>query len=206
MIYGHRFQSIYPDAKSMALAKREWAQALGTVQPERIAAALDKLVADGGAWPPSLPEFIALCKPSPAELGVPEPNAALAIVCAANIRRLDVQQTLADRWKHPVIFHAARDERLDIYNLRQQPTEKALKAWAPIYEQYLQRLADGEQFAWPEEPALEDNTRKAVTPLEKAEARYRTQKAFRCMKAILSGRLTDMITDWQRVHGMRRYV
>jgi len=183
------------------LAKREWAQALGRVAPERIASALDKLVESASPWPPSLPEFIALCRVSAEDLGAPSAAEAWRIACNARGK----PGTLQQRYRHPLVLAAATHPDCDLFTWSQLPEREGLARFRPVYERLLAQMANGDEFVWPEpRKDIEDRTGSAVTPREKAEARYQAKQALRAMRARVTGR--SPITDWQRVHGMRRYV
>lgn len=63
-IYGHRWTSGYgedPDGP----AAQTWAKGLAGLRPDQLAAGLTTCLASADPWPPTLPEFRALC------LGVP---------------------------------------------------------------------------------------------------------------------------------------
>lgn len=49
-----------PKAELMAV----WCSALGAIEPERIRVALEKVSTSYPEWPPTLGEFLLLCKPS----------------------------------------------------------------------------------------------------------------------------------------------
>lgn len=46
----------------MAEVKTVWSEQLGRFEPASIAAALQRLVDSGNQWPPTLPEFVELCR------------------------------------------------------------------------------------------------------------------------------------------------
>lgn len=48
----------------MAEVKAVWAEQLGRFEPASIAGALQRLVDGGSQWPPTLPEFVELCRQS----------------------------------------------------------------------------------------------------------------------------------------------
>lgn len=63
-IYGHRWLSAYGDVSKegvMTETAKIWQKALGGVTYEQIAKGLTKCLESGNSWPPSLPEFRALC-------------------------------------------------------------------------------------------------------------------------------------------------
>lgn len=203
VIYGHRFHSAYPDDKSLQLAKREWAQALGGVAPERIAVALDKLVMGGDAWPPSLPEFIALCKPGAEDVGAPTVGEAWRIACNARGK----PGSLQERYRHPLVLAAVNHQDCDLFSWSQLPEREGLAQFRPVYERLLARAASGHVFSWPSEhEAIENRVRKAVTPGEKARAEYRRRKQVAKARADIRGWKMGVIDNWQRVHGMRAFV
>lgn len=63
-IYGHRWTSAYGDDPEGAAA-HTWAKGLAGIKPEQLAAGLTSCLASADPWPPTLPEFRALC------LGIP---------------------------------------------------------------------------------------------------------------------------------------
>lgn len=64
----------------LAEVKELWAEQLGRFKPESIGAALQRLIDSGGnGWPPTLPEFVELCRQCSVErsgqaLALPEPR------------------------------------------------------------------------------------------------------------------------------------
>ena len=80
-LYGHKFTSTYGASPlnengQLTDVVRTWATGLAGVTGEQVADGLRACVASGEAWPPSLPEFTAMCrgkKEDPFKLGfVPE--------------------------------------------------------------------------------------------------------------------------------------
>lgn len=61
MIYGHRWTSSYGDKDDGT-----WLAGLADVAPEQIGAGLEKCRTNGQPWPPTLPEFRAMCLPDKA--------------------------------------------------------------------------------------------------------------------------------------------
>jgi len=62
VIYGHKWTSVYPNSEMISVAKREWARALGRVTGEQIQLGIEGLIDSGEPWPPTIPEFITVCK------------------------------------------------------------------------------------------------------------------------------------------------
>ncbi|MCL4822584.1 MAG: hypothetical protein KJZ57_00070 [Anaerolineales bacterium] len=60
--YGsQKLATMWVDA-DMAEVKAVWAEQLGRFEPASISAALQRLIDSGNQWPPTLPEFIELCR------------------------------------------------------------------------------------------------------------------------------------------------
>lgn len=60
--YGsQKLATMWVDA-DMAEVKAVWSEQLGRFEPASISAALQRLVDSGNQWPPTLPEFVELCR------------------------------------------------------------------------------------------------------------------------------------------------
>lgn len=60
--YGsQKLATMWVDA-DMAEVKAVWAEQLGRFEPTSISAALQRLIDSGNQWPPTLPEFVELCR------------------------------------------------------------------------------------------------------------------------------------------------
>lgn len=66
-IYGHKWVSQFGEVcdlnGDLASAAQTWSQGLATIPLEAISTGFSALVEKGNEWPPSLPEFLALCQP-----------------------------------------------------------------------------------------------------------------------------------------------
>lgn len=66
-IYGHKWMSQFgecaDDRGNLTSAAQTWSQGLATIPLEAISTGFSALVEKGNEWPPSLPEFLALCQP-----------------------------------------------------------------------------------------------------------------------------------------------
>lgn len=60
-MYGKAWLDMWTGA-DIAIVKTEWARALYGVEPELLRLALNALLAEGRPFPPTLPEFVALCR------------------------------------------------------------------------------------------------------------------------------------------------
>lgn len=70
-IYGNRFQAQWADVPPASM-RESWAATLGRFTGEQIKWALEQMV-DSCPWPPTLPEFVALCRQAPRPEPEPEP-------------------------------------------------------------------------------------------------------------------------------------
>lgn len=59
-IYGHRWTSAYGDNPNEGAAQT-WAKGLGGILPRQLADGLRNCLASADPWPPTLPEFRAMC-------------------------------------------------------------------------------------------------------------------------------------------------
>ena len=59
-IYGHRWTSSYGDNPNEGAALT-WAKGLGGMRPQQLADGLRNCIASADPWPPTLPEFRAMC-------------------------------------------------------------------------------------------------------------------------------------------------
>ncbi len=166
-IYGETWsEKRCPDAEAEAAWDAVWSRGLAGMTPNQIRHALGRCEREL-KWPPTSPaEFRALGELTEAELGAPGPAEALNIATRAFNRNI-AGESLADRWRHPVIFHVVRDPAVDMFRITRLRSDDALKAWALHYRKYIQRLASGERFDFPEEPAL---THKPPASRDRAHA------------------------------------
>ena len=65
-IYGHKFASAYGESaiegNNLTEAARTWASGLRGLAGEQIATGLRECINCGASWPPTLPEFVKMCK------------------------------------------------------------------------------------------------------------------------------------------------
>ena len=61
-IYRQKWIAGLDDETAIASLKREWQIQLAKVDAKTIAPAIDLVIANGSEWPPTLPEFIAVCR------------------------------------------------------------------------------------------------------------------------------------------------
>lgn len=96
--YGKHFLDMWSGA-NVASVKSVWSAELGRLTPQAIALGMD--ACRRRKFPPTLPEFLELCRPTPESLGIPAKplafNEALAIACGRKRR---------EECSHAVVWHA----------------------------------------------------------------------------------------------------
>lgn len=161
LIYGHRWLSVYRTEDALARAKREWAPEIARLTQEQCNAALARLKrypalnGKGEAWPPSLPEFIDLARPTRAEIGVPDNE--LAYLEA----RTHAHRPREHDWSHRAVFYAG--EAVGWWLLSNGSTGETKSAFMSAYSTIVERLRNGESLMWiaPPDPEIEP---EASTP------------------------------------------
>ena len=141
-IYGHRWTSSYGETDDGT-----WLKGLQGLTPAQVGRGLSRCAThrpDG--WPPTLPEFRALCTPAPTteDLGLPPLDAAYR------------EAALADRdhqWSHPAVYAAT--QATGLFELRTLPESKSRPLFERAYEVVPRRVLAGEQFDTPVPRALE---------------------------------------------------
>lgn len=86
-------------------------------------------------FPPTPGQFIAWCKPTPEEYGIPPVREAYRIACIASGKHSD------KNWVHDVIFHAA--QQTTTWDLSTKPEEQTYKIFERNYEIALRDWLDG---------------------------------------------------------------
>ena len=101
-IYGHRWTSSFGVLFNQDHA---WASALSGITGQQLATGLMAVIASGEKWPPSAPEFRALCeaRPTAESLGMPKLEKAFAEACQNSH---PAAQNVA-AWSHQCVYHAA---------------------------------------------------------------------------------------------------
>lgn len=155
-IYGHRWTSAYGDDADGGAALT-WAKGLSGIPVEQIAAGIESALVSADGWPPTLPEFRALC------LGIPT-------LAAAKLALNDKTNGFARlMWM-----------RMDRFAVRTASQERADQMVAGAYEMAREHVMRG--GALPPEPlaeiAKEEPKRGAVSPAV-------AKKAFAELDAIL---------------------
>lgn len=136
-IYPHRWSSKLGEPGSSAF--ETWRQGLAGMTPPQIARGLQQCIERHDSWPPSLPEFRGLCRPSPQALELPTPEAAF---------RMASQQQPDWRQWHPIVFHAR--QAVGAYDLIHRPEAYTWPRFKTIYGELVEQALQGATFRYPE--------------------------------------------------------
>lgn len=71
-MYGHKWTSVHGESD----ASETWGKVLHGIDGPQMAAGMKALALSSDPWPPSAPEFRALCEAGRSSLGIPDPAAA----------------------------------------------------------------------------------------------------------------------------------
>lgn len=130
-MYGARFADMWAGL-DLAMIKAAWAEDLGDLATDEIArgVAACKL----RDWPPTLPEFLALCRPAL------DPEQAFSEA----VQQMALRDQGRDRWSHPAIYWAAAT--IGAFDLRNASWSAIKGRWSRLLQA---EMAKGE---WPEVP------------------------------------------------------
>lgn len=123
--YGKHFADMWAglNGKQVEEMKGYWAMKLGTLSDEELLRGYSTL--DTRAWPPTLPEFIALCRP------YLDPVVAYHEACQQGPRR---ERGEEDRWSHPAIYWAWVS--VGAHALTHLPFEQLRARWSEALTRY----------------------------------------------------------------------
>lgn len=163
-MYGHKWVSTYGEKDDGNI----WLATLGELTPDQLMLGLKRCANSGNAWPPSAPEFKSMCKPDFAELGIPSLNEAFNLCCN------QYRSPLKKPWPHPAVYWMGKNAGW--FMLGTEKAEKSLKVFKGVYEDIVNRLANGEQFTLPSQKSNsnlldhDDNSKKTRTEENKQAA------------------------------------
>lgn len=116
-IYGQKFRSQWADVPAESM-RETWAVALGRFDGERIKWALDQMIATC-PWPPTLPEFAALCRQAPRDepAKLPAPEVPPSVIEARQAEAQAIAARVAGNvpskgWAHKLRARYLAGERL----------------------------------------------------------------------------------------------
>lgn len=169
------WRQAFPTTDLLNAAKRQWLEALtenGIRSQEQISAGLRQARASGGDFFPAPGKFIAWCKPTAADFGLPDQRSAFR-EAIDNAGRIDGR-----RWTHTAVYHAAI--QVGLYDLAQMTADKAEKAFLTAYAATCKAVMAGE--ALPEVPKAIERA-APVKASESTASRYMAEmraKLGRC--------------------------
>ena len=132
-IFGHKWTSQYGDSPLAT-----WAKGLGKLSASEIAIGVNKCAASTMPWPPSLPDFRAMCEPSPTDFGLPDDEKAYREAC----RNAHPCMAGITKWSHNAVYHAAVET--GFYNLNTLPMPTSRKLFERNYAIAVRMVMAGE--------------------------------------------------------------
>jgi hypothetical protein len=154
-IYGHRWTSAYGDDPK-GMSGDTWGAGLHGMTGVQLARGLEACVASSDPWPPTLPEFRAMC------LGIPS-------FPAVSMDAAKVQPFTCLVWSH-----------LDGHLSRMASADKASKMLRDAYEIAREHVMRGGELPDPSAGEIEaDKPTKPVIPETREERQARIEKAQR---------------------------
>lgn len=145
-MYMQKWRSNFPSERSIDNWRAAWAESFEAdgITLQEVGAAIAKLRATPNGWPPSLPEFISLCRPE-----VLPPDVLQAYYEALEGVRMRGARKFG-AWSHPAIYWAAMPLSFELLN---QTYSQVKNAWESAFKT---QLAKGKWEPIPEpdpEPA-----------------------------------------------------
>lgn len=199
-IYGHKFKSAFDSEDEIRIAKREWALSLRDYSEPQLVQAVNRCK-ETFVWMPSISEFISVLRESLSAYGLPAAADAYEEAC------LYADHPRQHRWSHPAVYHAGR--KTDWFRLRTEDKPEVYPDFVLHYEQFCQRVAEGESFEVPSPIALPDQSssnlaqfinqwaeQQGVTPAQAATLLYYLSKPQGPVRDDLRFRATQQAKDW----------
>lgn len=136
------WRAAFPDDASLKAAKATWVKALidaGITDIQQIARGVRKARLSDNDFFPSVGRFIAWCRVSPDDLGVPPVDQAWIEVGR------HAHHVLEHQWSHPAVYEAGR--RTGWFELRTGTATR--KSFAEQYQAVVSEVATGAEFVLP---------------------------------------------------------
>lgn len=130
-MYGARFADMW-SGLDLARVKAAWAEDLGELSPDDVARGV--AACKRREWPPTLPEFLGLCRP-----GLDAESAF-----SEAVQQMALRDQGRDQWSHPAIYWAA--VTIGTFDLRNMAWSSIKQRWSRVLQA---ELAKGE---WPAVP------------------------------------------------------
>ena len=135
-MYGHKWTSVHglDDADGI------WSKVLGGITGAQIAKGMQQCLDQGMKWPPSAPEFRAMCDCVPADYGLPSEDQAFKEAC----RNAHPAMAGIANWSHDAVYHAAHET--GFYNLNTLKYQDSSKLFARNYAIAVRMVMAGEKL------------------------------------------------------------
>lgn len=135
-LYGHKWTSSH----GLSDASGNWGRALAGITHEQIAIGAQACALSGAAWPPSAPEFRAMCTEGKSGLQIPDPD------CAWREAVLASSDLINWKFSHPIVMEAGR--LTDWISIRTgRPAAEQVRArFVKRYAELTTKLARGESM------------------------------------------------------------
>lgn len=141
-MFASRWTSQYGESD----AEGVWSRALAGLTGEDVARGVARVADSRAEWPPSAPEFRAMCEPTPDLIGAPSVARAYAEACR------NAHPVATRVWSHQAVWHAALDVGLQALNRLSESV--ALPRFERAYMAAVRLvLAGGELTPFPAEDA-----------------------------------------------------
>lgn len=118
-----------------------WLATLGDLSPDQLMIGLKRCADSGDAWPPSAPEFKAMCSPRESEYGLP--SESVAYLEATEKSSNPSMKT----WSHEAVFEAGR--RYGWYMLARDTQKQSEAKFKKIYAEVCKQVMAGASFDRP---------------------------------------------------------
>lgn len=136
-LYGHKWSSSYGDKDDGNL----WLATLGDLSPKDLMVGLRRCANSGEAWPPSAPEFKAMCLPDIKDHGLPSAEEAYREAA------LKYRSPSKKDWSHPVVYQAGKNTGW--FLLGTVAEDKSFPKFKKIYAELCQQVMEGRTFTLP---------------------------------------------------------
>ncbi|WP_296257695.1 MULTISPECIES: replication protein P [unclassified Pseudomonas] len=135
------WKQAWPDAETLATAKRSWIKAFmaeGITRIEQIRYGIQNCRKLGGDFAPSVGKFIKWCQPTPEMLGIPSHDKAFREA----LENSHPSRATSRTWSHPAVRHTAL--QCELHNLADLPSERASKIFDRAYDITIRMLVQGQ--------------------------------------------------------------
>lgn len=134
-IYGHKWTSnlgsVADDGNGfLSDAAKTWQNYLVGITTDKLKTGFDNMILRSHDWPPSLPEFRAMCLSRSSDK-IPSLDEVIAILVTVSSKK----GSIVDRYKHPMIF--AISQETDMHGLRIAKYVDVKRMIKPIYDDFI---------------------------------------------------------------------